>query len=242
MSKDPNDMDKTKAKEVELLFGSYEDRKTTAVQFLWPRPDSLERLAAQHQFYDSILAWAELPATSEWPKILKVSRRARLPSIWQRVHPSPLESSAAALLTALAFSSRKHRTYIVGQFLKAHGLTRNLPGRPRVAPGKTLAIVRGIQIQKLMQRFQEGFEMVIQARRRGGFSDDAAITTELKKKGYNNLEAQVLLVAKTLQDAACKYFVETSPDLKGRRGALKVAQNSIALYKKTLAVGVASRP
>jgi hypothetical protein len=220
----------TESEEVELIFGSYEGRKTTAVQIPWRK--SKNSVARQSEFYDSILALAELPPQMELPKILAISQQANMPSIWQRMRASSLESNAAALLTALAFSGREHRNYIVDQFLKAHDLRVDLRGRPRVDPRKAIAIVRGIEIQKIMQRFEEGFELVDKARRTGGFRREASvIAAELTKNGYDNLDVRTLLVAKSLQDAACKYFVENHPDLKGRKGALKRVQNSIATYK-----------
>jgi hypothetical protein len=234
MSKEPNSTGKTKSEQVKLIFSSYKGRKTTTVEF--PYRDSIELVAAQNRFYDSILTLAELPPQNEWPRILALSQQASIPSIWQRVRPSPLESNAAGLLTALAFSSRKHRGYLIAQFLKAHSLVVDLRGRPRVAPRKAMVNVRGIQIQKIMDRFQEGFVTVDQARGTRRFSSNpTVITTNLKKKGYNDLEVRTLLAAKSLQDAACKYFARNNHELSGHKGALKLAQNAIAAYKKTQA-------
>lgn len=217
MSNDRKNDDIKKSQKVELVFDSYEGRKTTAVQFPWR--NSIERVAAQNHFYDTILALAELPPREELPKILAVSQHANIPSIWQRVRPSPLESDAAALLTALAFSSREHRTYIVDQFLEAHNLVVDLRGRPRVTPDKTMAMVRGLQVQKIMLRLRDGFQMVDQARRKGEFGLVAdAIASQMRTRGYEELEIRILVDAKSLQDAACKYFVETNPGLKEQKG------------------------
>jgi hypothetical protein len=192
---------------VELIFGSYEGRKTTAVQLPWHK--SKHSVASQSAFYDSILALAELPPPMELPKILAISQQTNVPSIWQN--------------------------YIVDQFLKAHDLCVDLRGRPPVNPRKTMAFVRGIQIEKIMQQFQVGFEIVDQARRKGDSSRDAAITAELKRKGYDDRAVETLLNAKSLQDAACKHFVAGDRNLRGQKGALKLAQNAIAIYKKMYA-------
>jgi hypothetical protein len=238
MTKDSNGKDKTESEEVELIFGSYEGRKTTAVQLPWHK--SKHSVASQSAFYDSILALAELPPPMELPKILAISQQTNVPSIWQRVRASSLESNAAALLTALAFSRKDHQNYIVDQFLKAHDLCVDLRGRPPVNPRKTMAFVRGIQIEKIMQQFQVGFEIVDQARRKGDSSRDAAITAELKRKGYDDRAVETLLNAKSLQDAACKHFVAGDRNLRGQKGALKLAQNAIAIYKKMYATQIRS--
>src|SRR5580700_10765113 len=142
MTKDSNGKDKPESHDVQLIFGSYENRRTTAVQL--PLRKSTALNDKQHQVYDSILALAELPPEKEWTKILTVSQAENIPSIWRRVRLSPLESNAAALITALAFSSGGHRTKIVEQFLEAHDLLVDLRGRPPVNPRKTMAFLRGI--------------------------------------------------------------------------------------------------
>jgi hypothetical protein len=233
MIKEPNNADNSESEEVELVFGSYEGRKTTAVQIPWRKS---KHVAAQNQFYESVLALARLPSQNELPKILAVAQQANIPSIWQRVCPSSLESNAAALLTALALSSRRHRSYIVDQFLKAHHLSVDLRGRPRVDPRKSMVFVRGIQIENLTQQFQLGFEIMGQVRRKAGARNDpTAITAELRMKGYDDLAVETLLGPKSVQDAACKYFVANDPNLRGRKSALKLVQNAVAAYKKMYA-------
>jgi hypothetical protein len=103
-----------------------------------------------------------------------------------------------------------------------------------------MAIVRGIQIKEIMQEFQAGFEIVSQARRKGGLSRDAEITAELKRNGCDDRAVEALLNAKSLQDAACKHFVANNPNLRGRKGSLKLAQNGIAIYKKMSATKIRS--
>jgi hypothetical protein len=241
MSKDRYSESKNKSEGVGLVFGEYEGRKTTAVQFQWR--NSIELVAAQHHFYDTILALAELPPLEELPIILAASQQAKIPSIWRRIRPSPLEYNAAALLTALAFSKKERRSYIIDKFLEAHNLIVDLRGRPRVAPDKTMATVRGIEVHKIMQRFQVGFELLDQARRKGGFDNKLdAIAAELKTRGYEELEVDTLVGAKSLQDAACKYFVETNSGFRKQKGKLKLVRNDYARYEKTLAKEASSRP
>jgi hypothetical protein len=230
MSKDRKTEDKAQSKEVELIFNSYDGRLIASVQFPWR--NSINRIAAQHRFYDAVLSLAELPGEERLREILAASQQADTRVLWQRVGPSLLETNAAALLTALAFSSREHWPDIIAEFLEAFDLTQDLRGRPNADPKTATVIVRGIQIYKAMQRLKRGFEVTHQARRIARFgSDDAEIAISLKKQGYDEPEVQALLVGKTLQDAACRYIVETT-DLNGKRGALKTARNCIAQYKR----------
>jgi hypothetical protein len=238
MTKDSNGKDKLESQDVQLIFGSYENRRTTGVQL--PLRKSTALNDKQHQVYNSILALAELPPEKEWTKILAVSQAENIPSTWRRVRLSPLESNAAALITALAFSSGGHRTEIVEQFLEAHDLLVDLRGRPPVNPRKTMAFLRGIRIKEIMQEFHAGFEIVSQARRKGDLGSDVAITAELKRKGYDDRAVEALLNAKSLQDAACKHFVADDATLREQKGALKLAQNAIAIYKKTYATPIGS--
>jgi hypothetical protein len=229
MSKDRKTEDKAQSKEVELIFNSYDGRLIASVQFPWR--NSINRIAVQHKFYDAVLSLAELPGEERLPEILATSQQANINVSWHRVGPSPLETNTTALLTALAFSSREHRLDIIAEFFEAFGLTVDLRGRPHADPKTTTVIVRGIQIDQAMRRLKRGFEVTHQARRIARFgSDDAEIAISLKKQGYDELEVQAMLGGKTLQDAACRYIIETT-DLKGKRGALKIARNCIAQYK-----------
>jgi hypothetical protein len=232
MDKEPNNEGVRKnqgpKEKTKLIFNTYDNRELTGVELPWR--GSIGIVGRQTRFYDSVEALAELPKREELPKILQASRRVGIPSIWNRARPSALESSAAALLTALAFSGRKQWVPLIRQFFKTHGLKVGLRGRPRLHPRQLKHMVRGIEIDHMVARLQKGFETRTRLRRLGGFnSGDEEIAAKLKTQGYSQSETDVIVRGATLQDAACRLYHATT----GKRENVKLdaIRNSYAKYK-----------
>lgn len=224
-------MSEKRGTQTELIFTSYlEDRKMLArIEHLFP--GCIERLADRSHFLESLLAQAGLPASEEWHMILALSQRENITSIWKRAHPSTLETNAAALLTALAFSSSEQWVKLIRGFFKAHGLEPGIRGRRAVYPKDRTDFRRGIHIDDAIERLEPGFQFKSHAKLRGGFSsDDEEIATALENQGYNRVEISALLTAATVQDAACKCYFATEG--KKLSITLKGIQNSYARYKR----------
>jgi len=217
------------AKQTNLKAHEWNGRTYIGADLPWRGSPKI--VARQGQFFDQILALAELPERDELPRILAVAQRSGISSIWRRVSPSLLENNAAALLTALAFSNRRDWVRLVRTFFKTHNLTPGLRGRPRLQhPTAGRDTVRGIQIDKLMAKLKKGFAFKLSAKKSCGFAGEAEQpATKLRKHGYNDKEIKAILDSKTLQDAGCRlhlaiYGEEDNVDLKGIR-------NSYTRYK-----------
>jgi hypothetical protein len=219
----------TESKSAKLRSQVWNDRVYIGVDLPWR--GSIEIVARQSRFFDQILALAELPGHAEWPKILAASHQYGIPSIWNRVRPSPLESSAAALLTALAFTNPKEWVRLVNTFFKSQNLTPgSLRGRPRVHPRDMKDMNRGIQIDKLMVRLEKGFEIKLSAKQGGGFaSGDEQVAEELRTPGYCSDEIKAILKGKTLQDAGYQLYMAINGATENVTP--KGIRNSYARYK-----------
>jgi hypothetical protein len=225
MNKELND----KEEKTELLVSTFDGQESMGVKVL--SRGSIRTAARQTRFYDKVLALAELPKPNELPKILQVSHQSGIPSIWNRARPSPLENSAAALLTALTFCSRKERLPLIRQFFKIHGLKVGLRGRPRLHPTQIKATLRGIQIDGLKARLQAGVAIKAEIKRTEEYeSGDEFLTAKLQEAGYDQVEIDAIRDGKTLQDAALRlYFARFG---KRENVTLKGIQNSYAAYKQ----------
>jgi hypothetical protein len=226
----PKTTEAKKLKRTELLMQEFGDRAFVGVDLPWR--GLIKTVARQIHFFDQILALAELPEFEQWPNILAVSQRYSIPSMWRRVRPSLLENNAAALLTALAFSSRTQKLQLISDFFKAHGLTQDLRGRPCLRTEETKDIVRGIQIDKAIAQLQQGFHIKLRAKKRGGFgSGNERISSKLRSLGCDETEITATLDGRTLQDAGCRLYLATT----GRSDeniTLKSIRNSYARYKR----------
>lgn len=215
--------------QTKLIFTRRDDSVHTGVELPWR--GSISIVAIQTKFFDSILAMAELSKPEELPKILQASHQAGIPSIWNRARPSSLENAAAALLTALAFCRRDQRIPLIRRFFKEYGLKTGLRGRPRLHPRESKAMVRGIQIDKLIERLSNGFLAKAARKQAGGFeSGDEQILSELETLGYDGRERGAILKGTTVQDAAFHLYDATVGKLENV--TLKAIQNSYAAYKR----------
>jgi hypothetical protein len=216
------------SKGAKLFFKSYNGENLTGVEV--PFPGKFELLRQSGRFMDGLMILAGLPRDEDLPQILAIAQREQMPTIKRRAGPSPLEINATALLTALAFSSTEQWTDLILEFFKAHGLGRSVRGRPRVYLRDGADFQRGLLIDRHAKRLEAGFQLRLQARLKGGFSsDDKEIGIALKDHGYNDIEIKALLVAKSLQDAACRLYFATEG--KALNVALKGIRNSHARYK-----------
>jgi len=219
----------TKTMHTRLTSQKWNGRVYIGVDLPWR--ESLEIVARQNRLFDQILELAELPERDQWTKILAVSQRYGIPSIWNRVSPSPLESNAAALLTGLAFTNHKDWPRLVRTFFKAHNLTPGLlRGRPRLHTRDAKDMNRGLQIGKLIEQLEEGFEIKLSAKQGGGFAnDDEQVAKELRTHGYGDREIEAMLKSKTLPDAGCRLYFAIN---KAKENvSLKGIRNSYARYK-----------
>lgn len=212
-----------------LISQQWNGRAYIGVDLPWR--GSAKIVARQSRFFDQILALAELPAREQWPTILAVSQRYGIPSIWNRARPSLLENNLAALLTGLAFSNHRDWPRLIRTFFKQHNLTIGFRGRPMLDPGAVKDIGRGIQIDKLMAKLQEGFQIKLIAKRSGGFgSGDEQTAKKLSELGYVDEEIKETLKSKTLQDAGCGLYFALNG---GRENvSLKGIRNSYSRYKR----------
>ncbi len=98
-------------------------------------------------------------------------------------------------------------------------------------PGAVKDIGRGIQIDKLMAKLQEGFQIKLIAKRSGGFgSGDEQTAKKLSELGYVDEEIKETLKSKTLQDAGCGLYFALNG---GRENvSLKGIRNSYSRYKR----------
>jgi hypothetical protein len=225
-------------KSTDLLFNSHNGRPLAAVEHIWP--GSIQLLARRSRLYDKVLALAELPSPEDLPRILQVSQREKIPSLWMRARPSRLETNATALICALVFCSRGHWIGLVGEFLKAQNLTEQLRGRPKVQQKESVDFLRGVQIDQIKERLEAGFQTKNEAKRKGGFaSGDQQIDAALKLNGYNDKERTSLRQARTLQAAALEYYFRTTGSPQNvTRSAI---QNSYSRYTHALRT-TSSRP
>jgi hypothetical protein len=217
-----------KARQAQLISQRGNGQVLVGVDLPWR--GSIKVVAKQNGFFDQILALAELPASDRWPEILAVSRRSGIPSIWRRARPSLLENNAAALLTGLAFSNQRHWPRLIKSFFRDNNLTAGLRGRPTLHPGEVKDMRRGVQIDKLKAKLQEGFQIKLKAKRGGGYaSDDGQLAKDLRNRGYGYREIETILKSKTIQDAACRLYWEI--DDEKENVSLKGIRNSWARYK-----------
>jgi hypothetical protein len=196
-----------------------------------PWRESIELAAKQSRLFDQILALAELPPCEEWPKILALSQKYGMPSVLRRARPSVLENNVAALLTALAFSNHRDWPRLIRDFFKIHSLAGGLPGRPHVHPAMLRDVVRGVQIEKLVEKLRDGFQIKSRAEERGRCGDNGeGLSVRLKSLGYDEKERKAILKGKTLQDAACRFYHSIYGGAENCE--LKAIQNSYATYKR----------
>jgi hypothetical protein len=224
-------IDKTKkAKQTNLISQEWNDRVFTGVDLPWR--GSPEIVATQGRFFDQVLALAGIPEHDQLPKILAISEQHDMPLIWRRARLSPLENSAAAVLTALAFTHHKDWPQLIKAFFKSHNLSAGLRGgRPRLHPRDMKDMDRGIQIDNLIARLEKGFEIKLSAKRVGGFaSGDEQTAVKLRDLGYDGKEIKEILKSKTLQDAGCRLFLAI-PRKNGESVDLHTIRNSYARYK-----------
>ncbi len=197
-----------------------------------PWPGSLKLLRQQVQIWDAVMNLAQLPPPQEYTRILEASCRAKLPAIWRRAQASPLELLAASVLTALALSNRRERQQIISQLLNRYGWALNLPGRPRtnLATGDDIVHLRGREINHIVEKLRPGFQIKQGARRKGGFlGGDEQIADQLKEAGYPELLIEVLLEARTLQDAACRLYNRMPGKV---HVSLRTIRNNYSAYKR----------
>ena len=155
---------------------------------------------------------------------------ANMPCIWERARPSKLEAMATALITVLAFSGREHWVSVIRTFLKNYGLEVKLRGRPRIHPTESRDLIRGMVIDRVIERLRAGFEIQRQARLKGGYSSgNEDIRSALKLEGHSDLETKAIVQARTLQDAACRYYYYAKT--KQETVILKGVRNSYSRYK-----------
>jgi hypothetical protein len=227
MNSEPAEVNKIKKdeedKKTKLVFSSGEF-PSTGVQL----PYRGDIVARQVRFYDEALALAELPKPDEWRALAQVSMQSGIGSILRRSRPSHLESGAAALLTALAFSGRRQWVQLIRQFFKNHSLKVGLRGRPRIHPKQHKDVLRGILIDRLIARLDGGWRAKLK-HGVGTNRSSEALEDELKAQGYDSREVQVIFKAKTIQDAACHLYCAT--DGKKENIELKGVRNSYARYK-----------
>jgi hypothetical protein len=109
MEKDVGKPDKhsrqEEGKKTKLVLSQYGGRAFVGAQVPYQHGFFLRQVA----LFDKLLSLAELPAPGEFPKILALSAENGIPAVWRRARASVLENDAAALLTALACSSKKHQ-------------------------------------------------------------------------------------------------------------------------------------
>ena len=221
--------DEKKGRRVKLIPSTYEGRTLTGVELPY-RDKTVEIVARQSKFYDEVLSLAELPGPEEWRKILEVSEQHGIPSIWRRSRASVLENGAAALLTALAFSNQKEQTRLIQDFFKSYGLNPGLRGRPRLHLGQTRDLNRGIQIDRIMTRLQEGFQLKRAVLSEHDGSVEQYRETQLRRLGYDNQEIASILKCSTLQSAAFLQYQKTTG--KTENVDMKAIRNSYSRYKQ----------
>jgi hypothetical protein len=226
------------AKKPKLIIQEPNGRVAVGVDLPWR--GSVAIVARESRLFDQIMKMAELPEPEQWSNILAVSQRYNIPSIWSRVRPSLLESNAAALLTALAFSNQKDWPGLIVEFFKAHKLTHGLRGRPVLNPRARTDTIRGIRIDELIAHLRKGYQVKLTAKRKGGFaSGDEQVVKELSKYGYTTKAAQAILKSRTLQDAGCRLYLELHK--AGENVSLMAIRNSYARYKFRLAPNAPAR-
>jgi len=192
-----------------------------------------EIVGRQNRFFEQILAMAELPQPEAWATILTLSRQYGIPSIWTRARHSLLETNAAALLTALAFSNRKHWPRLVSEFFSAHHLKPGLRGRPRLDPKIAKDVLRGIQIDRLATKLQKGLRATFGAKQSGDDSiSDDKLTGTLRRLGYDDREIKAILQSRTPQDAGCRLYYALNRQTENV--TLKAIRNSYARYRSSL--------
>jgi hypothetical protein len=226
------------ARKTKLMIQEWNGRVVVGVDLPWR--EKLKIVARESRFFDQVLEMAELPDPDQWPNRLDASQRFNIPAIWSRVYPSSLEINAAALLTALAFTNRKDWPRLIIAFFKAHKLTHGLRGRPILNHWLRTDSVRGIQIDKLITKLREGYQIKLTAKRRGGFaSDDEQIAESLSDHGYNGTEIKAILKSKMLQDAGCRLYLELHK--AEENVSLMAIRNSYARYKSQLGPNAPAR-
>ena len=187
--------------------------------------DAFRRLV---RFYDRVLELAELPEREELPKILKVASKHSLPSIWRRVRHSKLETMAALLITTLAFSPRKNWGRTVREYLVQHRLEIKLRGRPLKNVEDLDDLARGRAIDRLIPGLQKGFQIKVEAKRKGGGTiEDEETASKLKEEGLEPEAIDAILKEQRLEGAGCRFYRETQENSV----QLRSIKNSYARYK-----------
>ncbi len=216
-----------KTNRAELFFSQNNSQVSVGVQFRYEDG----RVKEQLEFFEQMLALAELPTPDDLPKILAMSRENGLPSIWKRSRASTLENNAAALLTALAFASEKQQIKLLRDFFRVYGFKTGFRGRSRVHPTEATDVVRGIQIDRMMAKLLDGFKLAKATKGTVGSGNVKQRTLiQLRNKGYEEREIDAILIGKTLQDAACRQYHQTVG--KQENVDLKAIRNSYAQFKK----------
>jgi hypothetical protein len=214
-------------KKAELFFRHHGNQVFVGAQFRYEDG----RVKEQIEFFENMLAQAELPGLDELPKILVVSQANGLASTWRRSRASTLENNAAALLTALAFVNQKQQIILLKDFFRAYGFKTGSRGRSHVHPDQAKDVVRGHQIDRLMGRLQDGFRLARLPKRIVKLDDvTKRLRTQLGNMGYDEQEIEAILKGRTLQDAAYRQYHQTVGNQENVD--LKAIQNSYSRFKK----------
>jgi hypothetical protein len=215
-----------------------ESKKDERVKLILPEGQSM--MAVEHtgldprfgQFRDRLEALCGLPNQDDLPRILEVSNASALPAIWGRARLPPLEEKAIVIFVALAFSSKNRRLRWLQEFFKHEGWQIDLRGRPRLDPRDEdpLPVMRGLQIDRIIGRLKPGYLLKAQLKTKGGYnSDDEQIAKRLEGQGRDADEIKAIMEARSLQDAACRYFCETQHGMNVSR---KSVRNDYAKFKR----------
>ena len=193
---------------------------------------SVELIRRFNQFSDRLEALCGLPKNQELPRILEVSRTNALPSIWLRATLSPLEEKAILILSVLVFSSKRRWPALLQEFFRYEGWRIDLRGRPGLdfRDPELRPVARGLKIQEITDKLRPGYEICAQARQKRGYhSDDEQIAGKLKAVNLDEAQRNAILTAKSVEDAACRYFHETQT---GVNVELKSIRNDWATFKR----------
>lgn len=226
-------------KSTDLHFSSYDGQPLAALEHIWP--GSLGLLARRSQLYDKVSALAQLPSLADLPKILQISQRENIPSILIRADLSRLEINASALICALANSSRDRWIELIDKFLDTLNLAEELRGRPHVEQTQSVHFFRGLQIDRVKEKLEPGFQVIKEAKHKGRLENaEMELDAALKSMGYDEKERAALTTKRTLQGAAIKYFCDTM--VPGQIVDEHAIQNSYAKYKRALRAQPAGQP
>jgi len=215
---------------IKLAYKDQDRQNWVVVEHKWS--GSVERIHRFHELTDKLEALCGLPSREELPQILKLSAMNAVPAVWTRARLSPLEETAIAILSTLAFSSRKHQLRLLREFFRHEGWQVDLRGRPSLDPRDEdlLPLMRGLKIEKTIARLKPGFLFKAQEKKEGGYdSDDGQIARQLEGQGYDQHEVRAIMKARSPQDAACRYFREMKCEVSL---TLKSIRNDYAKYKR----------